>query len=86
MLPLCHLLAACVWAQDGMIPQRVSLCAGVLTSRHLLDLLQTGGEPMSESELQQVLAALTGEESPEDALPEFVSAQTFMTEVLGFAA
>jgi len=40
---------------------------------------------MSSEELQQVLQALTGASSPEDALPEYVDAGTFMTEVLGFA-
>lgn len=49
-------------------------------------MLQTGGEAMGSDELQQVLAALTGCEHPEEALPEFVNAETFMTEVLGFAS
>jgi hypothetical protein len=59
--------------------------AGVLSARQLLEMLQTGGEPMGVDELQQVLAAVTGCENPEEALPEFVDAGTFMTEVLGFA-
>lgn len=41
---------------------------------------------MSAEELQQVLAALTGEDTPEEALPDFLNANTFMTEILGFAA
>lgn len=60
--------------------------AGALSSRRLLELLQSGGEPFSGEELQQVLAALTGEDTPEEALPDFVDANTFMTEILGFAA
>lgn len=59
--------------------------AGVLSSAQLLEMLQTGGEPMSAEELQQVLAALTGCGNPEAALPEWLGAGTFMTEVLGFA-
>lgn len=62
-----------------------AVLAGVLSSSQLLDMLQTGGEPMAAEELQQVLAALTGCDNPEEALPEFVDAGTFMTEVLGFA-
>lgn len=61
------------------------LPAGVLSSSQLLQMLQTGGEAMGSDELQHVLAALTGCENPEEALPEFVNAETFMTEVLGFA-
>jgi hypothetical protein len=52
----------------------------------LLEQLQSGGEPMSAQELQQVLAALTGEDTPEEALPDFLDANTFMTEILGFTA
>jgi hypothetical protein len=59
--------------------------AGVLSSAQLLEMLQTGGEPMGAEELQQVLAALTGCDNPEAALPEWLDAGTFMTEVLGFA-
>lgn len=40
---------------------------------------------MGAEELQQVLAALTGCDNPEAALPEWLDAGTFMTEVLGFA-
>jgi hypothetical protein len=59
----------------------------VLSAHQLLELLQTGGERMSSDELQQVLAEVTGAESPEAALgADYVDAQTFMHEILGFAA
>lgn len=60
------------------------MCAGVLPSQHLLELLQEGGEPMSAEELQQALQTLTGVDSMEAAMPALVDAHTFVTEVLGF--
>ncbi|KAF6250825.1 quinon protein alcohol dehydrogenase-like superfamily [Scenedesmus sp. NREL 46B-D3] len=59
--------------------------AGVMSSQRLLELLQQGGEAMSQEELLQVLQALTGAAQPEDAIPEYVDARTFTAEVLGFA-
>lgn len=60
------------------------LSAGVLDVHQLLELLQTGGEPMSGEELQQVLQVLTGSGDPLEALPDCIDAHTFQTEILGF--
>lgn len=64
---------------------RACCTAGVLSSHRLLELLQQGGEAMSQEELLQALQILTGAEQPEDTLPEYVDARTFTAEVLGFA-
>lgn len=56
---------------------------GVLDAAQLAELLQSGGEPFTQDELTQVLAALTGEAAPADALPERVDAAAFMS-LLGF--
>lgn len=64
----------------------VSVLAGALSASQLLELLQTGGEPMTYDELQQVLQALTGVDSPEEALPDYITAETFMNDLLGFAS
>ncbi|WIA32991.1 hypothetical protein OEZ86_006150 [Tetradesmus obliquus] len=54
--------------------------AGVLSSHRLLELLQQGGEAMSQEELLQALQILTGAVQPEDTLPEYVDARTFTSE------
>jgi hypothetical protein len=58
--------------------------AGVLPAQRLLELLQQGGEAMSQQELLQALQVMTGAQQPEDAIPEYVDARTFTAEVLGF--
>jgi hypothetical protein len=57
----------------------------VLDGATLLELLQSGGEPMPGDELQAVLQVLTGSDSALQALPARVDAHSFMTEVLGYA-
>lgn len=67
----------------------LSLFSGVLSTPQLLHMLQTGGEAMSADELQQVVQVLTGAPEgcgAEEALPEYIRAEGFMTDLLGFAA
>jgi len=94
-----HHMAWCSPVLDDQIPTFAALAAVIdLPSRfcpvhppavaihrqQLIDLLTSAGDVMSREELGEVLAALTGEGSAEEALAEWVDATTFSCEVLGF--
>lgn len=90
-LLLCHRPAvevtqACVEAEiRAAFATLAPATGGVLDAQQLVELLQSGGEPMPRDELAQVLAALTGSASPAEALPPAVDAAAFLA-MLGLEA